>query len=104
MDGRKWNRQEFRGVSKNQNCETKCRRGKVPQFENSDSLLTIHPDVYNKTNKWDGTSKVIALYIPDSVKVIVQEPIKFAFDSNMRIHSGWNWCWDDNDNWNNRRR
>ena len=76
----------------------------LPAYELTDSLLTIHPDVYNKTNKWDGTSKVIALYIPDSVKVIVQEPIKFAFDSNMRIHSGWNWCWDDNDNWNNRRR
>ena len=72
----------------------------LPAFELTDSLLTIHPDVYNKTNKWDGTNKTIALYIPDSVKVIVQEPLKFAFDANMRIHSGWDWCWGDEEDWN----
>ena len=77
----------------------------LPAFELTDSLLTIHPDVYNKTNKWDGTNKTIALYIPDSVKVIVQEPVKFAFDANMRIHSGWDWCWGNEDDWNmNHRR
>ena len=77
----------------------------LPAFELTDSLLTIHPDVYNKTNKWDGTNKTIALYIPDSVKVIVQEPLKFAFDTNMRIHSGWDWCWGNEDDWNmNHRR
>lgn len=73
----------------------------LPAFELTDSLLTIQCDVYDKVNKWDGTNKVISIYVPDSVKVIVQEPVKFAFDSNMRIHSGWDWCFDD-DEWDRR--
>lgn len=76
----------------------------LPAFELTDSLLTIQCDVYDKVNKWDGTNKVISIYVPDSVKVIVQEPVKFAFDANMRIHSGWDWCFDDfdNDRWERR--
>lgn len=73
----------------------------LPAIELTDSLLTIQCDVYDKVNKWDGTNKVISVYVPDSVKVIVQEPVKFAFDSNMRIHSGWDWCFDD-DEWDRR--
>lgn len=79
----------------------------LPVFELTDSLLTIHADVYDKTNKWDGTNKTITLYVPDNVKVLVQEPLKFGFEGNQSIHGDWdmNWCWgrfeSDND-WNRR--
>jgi len=66
-----------------------------PVYELTDSLLTIHSDVYDKTNKWDGTNKTISLYIPEGVKVIVQEPLKFGFDAHMRIHEKWDWYWDN---------
>ncbi|MCK9305123.1 MAG: PspC domain-containing protein, partial [Bacteroidales bacterium] len=42
-----------------------------PFVELKDSLLTISADVINREQKWDGTVKKIALYIPERVKVIV---------------------------------
>ncbi len=48
-------------------------------FELKDSLLVINADVINRMSKWDGTIKEISLYIPERVKVIVQEPVRHDF-------------------------
>lgn len=62
----------------------------LPSFEMTDSLVTIHPDIYTKSKKWDGTNKRITLYIPENVKVMLKDPIRFGFDGEIEIHNGFN--------------
>jgi len=60
----------------------------LPQFEMTDSLITIRPDIYSKSQKWDGTNKRVTLYLPREVKVMLKEPIRFGFDGEIEIHNG----------------
>jgi hypothetical protein len=63
----------------------------LPAYELTDSLLVIRPDVYSKRAKWDGTNKRITIYVPDNVKIILKDPIRFGFDGDLEIHSGFNY-------------
>ena len=60
----------------------------LPLYELTDSLMVIHPDLYTKNNKWDGTNKRITLYLPENVKVMLKDPIRFGFDGDIEIMSG----------------
>ena len=60
----------------------------TPPFSLTDSLLTIHPEVYSKNRRWDGTHSKIYLYIPEDMHVVVKNPIKHDFRSRVR------WHWD----------
>ena len=60
----------------------------LPVYELTDSLMVIHPDLYTKNNKWDGTNKRITLYLPENVKVMLKDPIRFGFDGDIEIMSG----------------
>lgn len=59
-----------------------------PFVELKDSLLTINADVINREQKWGGTVKKIFLYIPERVKVIVQDPVQHDFTSRTTRE----WC------------
>lgn len=71
----------------------------LPQAELKDSLLTIHADIYTRANKWSGTIKEVSIYIPENVKVIVQNPVKHDFDKDSRHDFDWN-C-DRSRRWHN---
>jgi hypothetical protein len=60
----------------------------LPLVEMADSLITVRPDVYTKAQKWDGTNKRITLYIPENVKVMLKNPIRFGFDGEIEIQEG----------------
>ena len=62
----------------------------LPLVEMADSLITVRPDIYTKTDKWDGTNKRITLYIPENVKVMLKNPIRFGFDGEIEINEGFN--------------
>ena len=47
----------------------------------TDSLITVLPRYYNKNEKWDGTIQSINVYVPYGVKVIVEKPVRHAFDT-----------------------
>jgi len=81
----------------------------LPQIEIKDSLLTIHADIYTKTNKWSGSVKEVSIYVPENVKVIVQNPVKHDFDKDRRHDFDWNcdqnWRWYRwNNSWNSEWR
>lgn len=60
----------------------------LPVYELTDSLIVIRPDVYTKKAKWDGTNKRVTLYLPENVKVMLKDPIRFGFDGDIEIMSG----------------
>ena len=62
----------------------------LPLVEMTDSLVTVRPDVYSTAKKWDGTNKRITLYIPENVKVMLKNPIRFGFDGEIEINNGFN--------------
>lgn len=54
-----------------------------------DSLVTIRPSVYSKGNKFDGKLQKLKLYLPESMVVILKEPIEFNFnEATGSYHSG----------------
>ncbi|MEN6619097.1 MAG: PspC domain-containing protein [Rikenellaceae bacterium] len=61
----------------------------LPDIELKDSLLTIHADIYNKLDKWSGLVKEVSIYLPERVKVIVQNPIKHDFDKDHKRNFDW---------------
>ncbi|MFA6335671.1 MAG: PspC domain-containing protein [Bacteroidales bacterium] len=69
----------------------------IPVVELKDSLLTIRADIYDKTNKWDGTFKELSIYIPERIKVILQGPIRHDFYSDDSYNS--HWCWQRDNDW-----
>jgi len=81
----------------------------IPNIELKDSLLTIYSDTYDKNNKWDGIIKEVSIYVPERVKVIVQEPIKHDFERVSERNCNWNWSNSNNEwrgnwhsNWHNQ--
>ena len=72
----------------------------LPVMELKDSLLIIHADTYDKTNKWNGTVKEVSIYLPERVRVIVEEPIRHDFDSENSHYTNWHWNWSRNHNRN----
>ncbi len=56
----------------------------LSQFTLQDSLLTIRSKSFGKRSKWDGTYQNITLFIPNSVEVIVEEPIKHNFRKRVK--------------------
>jgi len=63
----------------------------LPKIELKDSLLTIYADTYSRANKWSGTVKEVSIYIPERVKVIVQDPINHDFDKETQHNYRWHW-------------
>ena len=60
----------------------------IPPFSLTDSLLTIHPEIYSRGNRWDGTHNKIYLYVPEEMHVVVRGPVKHDFQRRVR------WHWD----------
>ena len=53
-----------------------------------DSLINIKPAVYSRKNKFSGSLQKVVLYVPDSTKVIMQEPVEFVFGESGRYSTG----------------
>ena len=47
----------------------------------TDSLITIHPALYSRKDKFAGKVQCLNLYVPDNVTVILKEPVEFTFGS-----------------------
>ena len=70
--------------------EAYIKAGKVaPAFSLTDSLLTIHPEIYSRERRWDGTHSEIYLYVPEGMHVVIREPVKHDFQRRIRWH--WNY-------------
>lgn len=52
----------------------------VPEIKIEDSIITISPKYYSKSEKWSGSFQSISLNVPENVVVIVKEPIEHNFD------------------------
>lgn len=61
----------------------------MPKYELKDSLLTIYSDVYTKKNKWKGAVKELEIFLPDTVKVLIVEPLSHNFEKC----SNWKFRW-----------
>ena len=53
-----------------------------------DSLITIHPQVYSRVNKFAGEGQNIRLYVPVGTTVILTEPIEFVFGESRSFRTG----------------
>ena len=53
-----------------------------------DSLITIHPQVYSRENKFAGELQKVRLYVPHSTTVILTEPIDFTFGKSKSYRTG----------------
>ena len=53
-----------------------------------DSLITLHPAVYSRNNKFAGEVQSIKLYVPDSTTVILKEPVEFTFGQSRSYRTG----------------
>ena len=53
-----------------------------------DSLITIHPQVYSRVNKFAGEGQNIRLYVPVGTTVILTEPIEFVFGESGSYRTG----------------
>ncbi|MDD2584049.1 MAG: hypothetical protein PHE99_03795, partial [Bacteroidales bacterium] len=73
-----------------------------------DSVITISPKYYNRQQKWDGLSQEISLNIPESVIIIVEEPLQHSFNKVIRKEGIFRFHkWERNferkfDNWEHR--
>ena len=74
------------------NASTKAERAN-PSFSLTDSLMVIHPKVYDRDKKWDFTYNRITLYLPDCTEVIVREPVKHDFRERIKWHWSDSWWW-----------
>lgn len=53
-----------------------------------DSLVTVKPAVYSKKEKFSGNLQKVVLYVPDSTKVIMQDPVEFVFGESRSYSTG----------------
>lgn len=53
-----------------------------------DSLVTVKPAIYSRTDKFSGTLHKVVLYVPEDTKVVMQEPVKFVFGESASYRSG----------------
>ncbi|MFA7136422.1 MAG: chitobiase/beta-hexosaminidase C-terminal domain-containing protein, partial [Bacteroidales bacterium] len=80
----------------------------VPSIQIKDSVITISPKYYNRQQKWDGLSQEISLNIPESVIIIVEEPLQHSFNKVIRKEGIFRFHkWERNferkfDNWEHR--
>ncbi|MEG1289453.1 MAG: PspC domain-containing protein [Bacteroidales bacterium] len=55
-----------------------------------DSLITVEPRMFSKTNKFKGNFQSIRIFVPNSTVVILQDPIDHVFEDGQHYKSS-NW-------------
>jgi len=64
----------------------------IPAYTLQDSLITLLPDIYSKSNKWQGNMSEVFIYLPQGKEVILTSPYRHHFDrSAPRISKGALW-------------
>jgi hypothetical protein len=64
----------------------------IPAYALQDSLITLLPDVYSRSNKWQGNMSEVLIYLPQGKQVVLTSPYWHHFDrSSPRISKGAIW-------------
>ena len=54
----------------------------IPAYTLQDSLITLLPDVYSQSNKWQGNMSEVLIYLPKGKQVVLTSPYRHHFDRN----------------------
>jgi hypothetical protein len=55
-------------------------RERIPNLSIGDSLISVSPAIYDRTDKFDGTFHQILIYLPEGVEVKIKKPLEHNFD------------------------